>query len=210
MMRAKPVRKAQPRVVLLQAVDPNDPITWNMDEAEMEIMEMSPQETDFLSSSDISMLLSTPMGTSPKSAEGMAVFQEISNEKPDDAEEAIARGMQLTTKGDYAEALVLFEMALTLPGTGTRRDRVKARELSEGEKISALYNCACCHSLMGDAKNGLIAFAGALEVGFDNFDTAMTDPDLASLREEPQFEGLILRFKPVKKGGIQGLFNKLF
>jgi Flp pilus assembly protein TadD len=63
----------------------------------------------------------------------MAVFQEISNEKPDDAEEAIARGMQLTTKGDYAEALALFEMALTLPGTGTRRDRVKARELSEGE-----------------------------------------------------------------------------
>jgi hypothetical protein len=29
-------------------------------------------------------------------------------------------------------------------------------------------------------------------------------------REEPQFEGLILRFKPVKKGGILGLFNKLF
>jgi hypothetical protein len=58
LMRAKSVRKAQPRTVLLQAVDPNDPITWNMDEAEMEIMEMSPQETDFLSSSDISMLLS--------------------------------------------------------------------------------------------------------------------------------------------------------
>jgi hypothetical protein len=48
---------------------------------------------------------------------------------------------------------------------------------------------------MGDAKNGLIAFAGALEVGFDNFDTAMTDPDLASLRYAPCRRGTGLKNK---------------
>eukprot|EP00959_Pyramimonas_sp_CCMP1952_P065036 1357920-Pyramimonas_sp.AAC.1 len=79
----------------------------------------------------------TPMGTSPSSADGVAVFKAvIQNEKPLDAAEAISQGMQLTATGDFSGALELFEMALTLPGSGTLRDRKKARELSEGEKIS--------------------------------------------------------------------------
>ena len=51
-----------------------------------------------------------------------------------------------------------------------------------GEKISALYNIACCHSQLGDTRNGLVALAGSLEAGFDDFNTARTDPDLAPLR----------------------------
>jgi len=197
------------RSVGLKAFNPNDPMTWNSD-GDDAVPVMSPQEPDFLSEADLSSLLSTPMGTSPTSEDGMAVFKAvIQNEKPLDAADAISQGMQLSSKGDFSGALELFEMALTLPGSGTLRDRKKARELSEGEKISALYNIACCHSQLGDERNGLVSLAGSLEAGFDDFDTARTDPDLAPLRENPQFEGLLLRFQPEKKAGIFGILNNL-
>eukprot|EP00976_Prorocentrum_cordatum_P092793 1189098-Prorocentrum_minimum.AAC.3 len=201
----------------------------------------------------------TPMGTSPSSADGVAVFKAvIQNEKPLDAAEAISQGMQLTATGDFSGALELFEMALTLPGSGTLRDRKKARELSEvnvdGYKVvlwfiqrtleyytlrsKTLFNqpagknlpstrlklCTCFPGIidvditaksgsgtvrLGDARNGLVALAGSLEVGFDDFNTARADPDLAALRENPQFEGLMMRFQPQKKGGISGFFDKL-
>jgi hypothetical protein len=43
--------------------------------------------------------------------------------------------------------------------------RDKPNEISETEKVTALYNIACCHSNMGDVRSGLLALAGTYGVG---------------------------------------------
>jgi hypothetical protein len=39
--------------------------------------------------------------------------------------------------------------------------RDKPRLVSDGEKMALLYNIACCHSQLQDARSGLVALAGA-------------------------------------------------
>lgn len=87
-----------------------------------------------------------------------------------------------------------FEMALELPGTGTKRFRDKPPQISEGEKIAALYNIACCQARLGNTQNALIALAGALEAGYSDFATLRADPDLESIQSNEKFLGLIKRF----------------
>eukprot|EP00976_Prorocentrum_cordatum_P092792 1189098-Prorocentrum_minimum.AAC.2 len=53
----QPVQKRVPRSVVMQAFNPNDPMTWNSDE-ENEVPTMPPQEPEFLSQADLSNLLS--------------------------------------------------------------------------------------------------------------------------------------------------------
>ncbi len=38
--------------------------------------------------------------------------------------------------------------------------RDKPRLISDGEKMALLYNIACCHSQLEDARSGLVALAG--------------------------------------------------
>jgi len=67
--------------------------------------------------------------------------------------------------------------------------------------MSALYNIACCHSRLDDARNGLIALAGALEAGFDDFATARSDADLATLRYALRFSSVCMCVRPVCSTG---------
>jgi len=214
---ATPAPAHKVRSVRMHAFNPNDPMTWNQPEDEPMPAPTDEPPTTFLSEADLSALLSTPMGTSPTSVEAVQVVQaavapakQPVSAGPEDAREAIAQGLARYGEGDHTAALQLFETALTLPGTGTLRDRKKQRELSDGEKMSALYNIACCHSRLDDARNGLIALAGALEAGFDDFATARSDADLATLRSEAQFEGLLQRFQPAAPSGPFGFIQKLF
>lgn len=88
--------------------------------------------------------------------------------EPEDARGAIAIGIKLTESKQWETAQQYFERALELPGTGIKRFRDKPRLLSDGEKIAAMYNIACCQSQLGEAENiqnGLIAIAGCLEAG---------------------------------------------
>lgn len=57
----------------------------------------------------------------------------------EDARGAISVGLEMYKAGQYPEALAVFEKALALPGTGTKRYRDKPREISSGEKMAALY-----------------------------------------------------------------------
>jgi hypothetical protein len=38
--------------------------------------------------------------------------------------------------------------------------RDKPRLISDGEKMASLYNIACCHSQLQDARSGLVALSG--------------------------------------------------
>jgi hypothetical protein len=53
------------------------------------------------------------------------------------------------------------------------------------------YNEACLLSLRGDTAGALQAFSQALEMGFDHIHHAGEDPDLANLRDHPEFARLI-------------------
>ena len=85
--------------------------------------------------------------------------------------------------------------------------RDKPREASDGERISALYNAACCYSRLDQEMDGLKALATALEAGYDNFDQIRQDPDLEGLRVHPKFEGLLARFEKPKGGILSSFLN---
>ena len=87
------------------------------------------------------------------------------------------------------------------------RDRPPA--ISPGEKTAALVNIACCQAQAGaeeNISNGLVALAGALEAGYDDFRQLRGDPDLAPLRADARFEGLLKRFE---KRGFGALFKSV-
>eukprot|EP00879_Flechtneria_rotunda_P005773 GHRR01006074.1.p1 GENE.GHRR01006074.1~~GHRR01006074.1.p1 ORF type:complete len:220 (+),score=31.96 GHRR01006074.1:184-843(+) len=125
-------------------------------------------------------------------------------EEPETAREAIDLGLVLCKQQKWSRALQVFENGLTLPGTGVKRFRDKPRLISDSEKMAALYNIACCHSRLQDARSGLVALSGCLETGYTDFYQIRTDPDLEFLRQDSRFEGLMERF--AKKGnGFLGL-----
>jgi tetratricopeptide (TPR) repeat protein len=81
---------------------------------------------------------------------------------------------------DYAKAIHHFEVA---------RRREPADELT-------LYNLACAYALHGGrTKEALAALAASVASGFDDPEHIEKDPDLDSLRNEPEYRDLIERMK---------------
>jgi hypothetical protein len=131
--------------------------------------------------------------------------------EPDTARAAIAIGLKLTEANRWEEAQDFFERALNLPGTGIKRFRDKPPQLSDGERIACMFNLACCQSRLGEEENiqnGLMAIAGCLEAGYDNWQQLRTDPDLENLRKNEKFEGLMKKFQG-KAGGFGNFFKNM-
>ena len=79
--------------------------------------------------------------------------------------------------------------------------------VSLNEQIAIHYNCACCHARMDDAQSGLVSLVRAMEAGYDDYENVRTDPDIAPLRADGRFEGIMAKFEP--KGVIEGVFSML-
>jgi hypothetical protein len=86
---------------------------------------------------------------------------------------------------------------------------LRGGRLPPGEKTSALYNIACCHSRLDDAQKGLIALAGALEAGFDDFATARSDADLATLRRAAPTPTLVHSQLSAAQGSLDNCLSPL-
>ncbi|HEX2059740.1 MAG TPA: M56 family metallopeptidase, partial [Thermoanaerobaculia bacterium] len=85
-----------------------------------------------------------------------------------------------------------FEVGLDLLSLRRLDEAIDAFDnaIAAGEKTSAsMYNIACAHSLRGDVRSGLAALDKAIENGYSG-DRMKTDPDIALLRQQPQFAGL--------------------
>lgn len=57
--------------------------------------------------------------------------------------------------------------------------RDKPRTISDGERMAALYNIACCHAKLNDPRTGLVALAGKKTVPIhmdDGTCDAISDP----------------------------------
>lgn len=122
----------------------------------------------------------------------------------DTAKEAIELGNKYAKASRWGEALSIYEKALTLPGTGLKRYRDRPRLISDGEKSAALFNIACCQSMLGDVRAGLVALSGCLELGYSDFSQLRADPDLAELRKDERFEMVLKRFEPKSSPGFFG------
>ncbi|EFJ43142.1 hypothetical protein VOLCADRAFT_106936 [Volvox carteri f. nagariensis] len=134
----------------------------------------------------------------------------VGAEEPETAREAIELGNKLAKAGRWEQALAVYEKALTLPGTGLKRYRDKPRLISDGERSAALFNIACCQAQLGDMRSGLVALAGCLELGYDDFAQLRRDPDLEPLRKDERFEGLLKRFERPAGVSLGGLLGGLF
>ena len=67
-------------------------------------------------------------------------------------------------------------------------------ELDPDNAISH-YNLACSLALKKRAGDAIAALRTALELGYDEFDWLMQDPDLTGLHAYPAFSALISEFK---------------
>jgi hypothetical protein len=54
-----------------------------------------------------------------------------------------------------------------------------------------LYNVGCLHAVSGRPELALDHLERAMELGMRNVDWLMTDPDLASIRDDPRFAALV-------------------
>jgi Tfp pilus assembly protein PilF len=64
------------------------------------------------------------------------------------------------------------------------------------ERSGSWYNLACVQARRGAPKKALASLKRALENGFSDAELLSTDPDLASLREAPEFLRLLERLSP--------------
>ena len=115
-------------------------------------------------------------------------------------------GNKFLNKGNREEAITHYRMALhhnknfeevyvnlsTAYLSGKKFDESR-KTLSTLEKINPLnpslhYNLACYHALTEQDGPALKALQRAVELGFKNFKSVESDPDLKNLRSSPKFE----------------------
>lgn len=95
--------------------------------------------------------------------------------------------------------LPLLEM---LAGLLTRDGRIE-EGLEMDRRIVSLdpenpvghYNLACSLALQNDTEDAILSLRAALERGYEDFAWMMEDPDLETVRAQPEFEALIEEFK---------------
>ena len=216
--------------------DPNDPMTWGTQQGDDDaFMDMGVPTEDLMQLSDeqLGQLLGAEGATVPvmlddaeltaafaRAAEAETPSSAVESElPPESAAEAINKGLRLYKDGQYQEALAAFTGALDLPGTGPIRSRkalvapagpsrgYAEASVSLNEQIAIHYNCACCYSRLDDTQSGLVSLVRAMEAGYDDYQNIRADPDIAPLRADARFEGIVARFEP--QGALEGIFAML-
>jgi Flp pilus assembly protein TadD len=132
---------------------------------------------------------------------------------PARAEQYLGQGMTYASMKDYDNAIKEFSRAIELApsysvayanrGVAYMQqkkfnkaldDLKKASELSPKDKM-AHYNLAALYALQGQKDRALDSLDTALELGFDQYDALRTDPDLTSIRDNPEFRKVLEKHK---------------
>ena len=69
------------------------------------------------------------------------------------------------------------------------REGDKALEISPDDPL-ILYNCACLYARVGESQRAIEALRQGIAKGYEDYGWMRNDPDLASLRDNPDFIGL--------------------
>ena len=59
--------------------------------------------------------------------------------------------------------------------------------------VIARYNIACCYAVTGQMDEAFAALDGAIDVGLEDADQVIHDPDLRSLRSDARFDAVVRR-----------------
>jgi len=118
----------------------------------------------------------------------------------------------------------VFQKGLKLPGS--RKDIIRTQTLSgpspvggssggtegkivlkldEFELQAAHYNIACAYARLNQVVESCASLEQAFKVGFDNYATVRSDPDLDTVHGSDEFSNLMERFD--SKKGFFGLFK---
>jgi adenylate cyclase len=115
----------------------------------------------------------------------------------DEARAAATRGVATAERalalnpGD-SRALYLGASTLQMLGETTRADEWARRAVqSDPSNPLLLYNIGCLYAVAGKRGLALDHVERAMELGMRNRDWLMTDPDLASIRDDPRFTALL-------------------
>jgi Flp pilus assembly protein TadD len=69
------------------------------------------------------------------------------------------------------------------------REGDKSLEISPDDPL-ILYNCACLYARLGESQRAIEALRQGIAKGYEDYGWMRNDPDLASLRKNPDFIGL--------------------
>ena len=148
--------------------------------------------------------------TRPYHARSLAPPQCMSAEPafsaPQDYAQAEARGFELYQAGEHERAIVMFELAQTLPGDGVDfkrekqggmigsatappnpREWAETRYATAEQKLIAQYNIACCYAAMGDKRKAmelLRVYVASVDNALDQVNEMLVDEDLSMLRDD--------------------------
>jgi tetratricopeptide (TPR) repeat protein len=68
----------------------------------------------------------------------------------------------------------------------------------------AHYNLACSYSNLGRLDEALAALARSVELGYDNVEYMMHDPDLENVRRDPRYQDIVDSISAGKSGKPRG------
>ena len=109
-------------------------------------------------------------------------FEKLLEKRPSFIQALIALGNVYTQKGDYEKGL---EIDLRLKQL--RRDDPTVH-----------YNLACSYSLLGRIEDALLSLKRAINLGYEDFDYLLRDPDLENLKKDKRFRHLLKKVNPVR------------
>lgn len=118
------------------------------------------------------------MGTNPAPPPGSVPAEikdvRVLDRNPDDPYEYERLGLGAVQGGDLVHARTFFEQSWKY-----------------GELPTAAYNLACIDAREGKTEAAFAQLDRAVAVGFDDEKTLLSDPDLASLRAQSRFQGIV-------------------
>ena len=93
---------------------------------------------------------------------------------------------------NFIDALIPLGNAYTRRGLHDKGLQVDLRLTQlRGDDPLTWYNLACSHALLKQLDESLSALRRAVELGYHDFTYLQQDPDLASLRQSPQYRQLL-------------------
>ncbi len=112
-----------------------------------------------------------------------------------DAETHCRRTLELNPR--FAPAYILLGSLLKKPGRLEESIAAcKKAVLVDPDCTAAYYDLACYYSLLAKREQALAAMEMALCKGFADFDWVLRDPDLETLRQNPEFLLLLQSYRP--------------
>jgi tetratricopeptide (TPR) repeat protein len=114
-----------------------------------------------------------------------------------DAEAQCRKAVELNPR--FAPAFILLGALLKKPGR--LEDSIAACKkavLIDPDCTAAYYDLACYYSLLAKREQSLAAIEMAFCKGFSDFDWVLKDPDLETLRQNPEFKLLLKSYRPNK------------